>query len=188
MSEDIKQMNNSQIKMSFKEEIFDLLDTSVTTIVIALLCFTFVFSLSTIKQSSMFPTLRDNDKVIVYGFMYKPKYGDVIVITQPNYLNHNLVKRVIALEGQTVYIDPIEKKVFVDGKELNEPYIYEPTAVVNDIKYPVTVPKNCMFCMGDNRNGSLDSRSSSIGMIDRRYVRGKVIFRIWPFNRFGVIK
>lgn len=186
MTEAIKKLDNNNL--SLKEEIFDCLNTSVKTIVVALLIFTFIFSLSTIKQESMLPTLKDNDKVIIYSFMYQPKYKDVIVVTQPNYMDHNLVKRVIATEGQTINIDPIAKKVFVDGQELNEAYIYEPTARIFDISYPITVPKGFVFVMGDNRNNSLDSRDSRIGMIDKRYIKGKVVFRIKPLANFGVIK
>lgn len=180
--------NPSQDKLSLKEEVFDWLDTSVKTMAVALFLFTFILSFSTVHQESMLPTLQDSDKVIIYQFMYKPKYKDVVVVTQPNYMGHNLVKRVIATEGQTVDIDTVEKKVYIDGVELDEPYIYEPTAVISDVKYPITVPEGNVFVMGDNRNNSLDSRDSSIGMIDNRYVRGRVIWRITPFSRFGVIK
>ena len=120
--------------------------------------------------------------------MYKPKFKDIIIITQPNYLDHILVKRVIATEGQTVNIDPIKHKVFIDGKELDEPYIYEPIKMAGNIEYPVTVPKNKVFAMGDNRNNSLDSRNIEIGMIDTKYIKGNVIFRVFPFNRFGIVK
>ncbi|MBP0979167.1 MAG: signal peptidase I [Oscillospiraceae bacterium] len=180
--------NNNQESLSLKEEIFEWLDTCVKTVVVTLGLFTFVFALSTVKQCSMFPTLDDNDKVIMYSFMYKPKYKDIIVITQPNARNHNLVKRVIATGGQTIDIDPKAGKVFIDGEELEEDYIYEPTFRVADVKFPVTVPKGYIFAMGDNRNNSADSRDAWVGMIDERYVRGKVVFRVWPIKKFGVVR
>jgi len=76
--------------------------------------------------------------------------------------------------------------VRVDGQLLDEPYIAEPTHLSYDIQFPVTVPAGHVFVMGDNRNDSLDSRSSGIGMIDTRYIMGKVVFRIT--GGIGVVK
>lgn len=179
------QQNQTSTK---KEDFFYFLDTSVKTLVIMLLIFAFVLSPNTIMQTSMLPTLQEGDKVIVYQFMYKPKRGDIVIVTQPNDMNHNLVKRVIATGGQTVNIDAVAGKVYVDNEELDEPYILEPTYVAGNIKYPFVVPEGTIFVMGDNRNVSLDSRSDRIGVIDERYIRGKVWFRIYPFNRIGVVK
>lgn len=182
MEEDLKNIKTK------KADFFSELETFVTTFVVVILIFVFIISTSGVKQFSMFPTLREGEGVLIYQFMYKPKFKDIIISTQPNFVDHILVKRVIATEGQTVNIDPVAHKVFVDGKELNEQYILEPIADAGDIKYPITIPKNKVFAMGDNRNGSMDSRDSRIGLIDKRYIKGKVIFRFWPFNKFGVVK
>ena len=102
-----------------------------------------------------------------------------------------IIKRVIATEGQTVDIDFENGVVFVDGKRLIEPYTRTPTNLSYDVKFPITVKKNCVFVMGDNRNDSLDSRSSSIGdggMLDKRYILGKALIRIFPFDKFGKIE
>lgn len=171
-----------------KEDFFDGLDSAVKTLVVFFILFTFVFSFSTVKETSMLPTLFDNDKVIIWELMYNPKFQDVVVVTQPNHRNHMLVKRVIATEGQTLDIDPISHKVLIDGKEISEPYIYEPTIMRGNMEYPLTVPKGKVFVMGDNRNDSLDSRSKDIGFVDEQYIRGRVVFRLFPFKRFGVIK
>ena len=78
--------------------------------------------------------------------------------------------------------------VTVDGQVLEEPYINEPTYMKRDVNFPVTVPQGCVFVMGDNRNRSLDSRDSSIGMVDQRYILGKAVFRLFPFQKIGLIE
>ncbi len=186
MLENNSEQLSSDYSFDFKVEFFDMLDAAVKTLIVALFIFTFVFSFSTVKETSMLPTLFDGDKVVVRQFMYKPKFQDVVVVTQPNFMNHRLVKRVIATGGQTIDIDPVSHKVLIDGKEIDEPYIYEPTIVRGDIEYPVTVPEGKLFVMGDNRNGSYDSRR--MGFVDERYISGKVCFRLWPKNRIGAIK
>ena len=78
--------------------------------------------------------------------------------------------------------------VTVDGQVLEEDYINEPTYMKRDVDFPVTVPQGCVFVMGDNRNRSLDSRDSSIGMVDQRYILGKAVFRLFPFQKIGLIE
>ncbi len=120
--------------------------------------------------------------------MYQPSRGDIVVVTKPNSENEPLIKRVIALEGQTVDIDFSKGIVYVDGEALDEPYVNTPTNLRYDVKFPITVPKGDLFVLGDNRNGSLDSRSSRIGFIDTRYVLGKVYLRIFPLGAFELFK
>jgi signal peptidase I len=120
--------------------------------------------------------------------LYQPSRGDIVVVTKPNSENEPLIKRVIALEGQTVDIDFSKGIVYVDGEALDEPYVNTPTNLRYDVKFPITVPKGDLFVLGDNRNGSLDSRSSRIGFIDTRYVLGKVYLRIFPLGAFELFK
>jgi signal peptidase I len=96
------------------------------------------------------------------------------------------IKRVIATEGQTVDINFISGQVFVDGKELHEPYILEATRESSDVVFPVTVPEGKVFVMGDNRNNSRDSRTSGVGFVDEKTILGKVKFRVLPFGEFNV--
>ena len=96
-----------------------------------------------------------------------------------------IVKRVIAMEGQTVDINFDTGEVFVDGVLQDEPYINEPTYRDNGTQFPLTVPENCIFVMGDNRNHSTDSRDPRIGCVDQRYVLGKALQIVMPFKRIG---
>ncbi len=97
------------------------------------------------------------------------------------------VKRVIATEGQTV--DLRDGKVYVDGEELYEPYYSGETySIDSSVDYPVTVEEGCVFVMGDNRDNSLDSRSSRLGQVDEDAVLGKSQLRIFPFNAIGTTK
>ena len=164
---------------------YDWLESLVSAVVVCILLFLFAVRVVSVDGSSMKPTLHDGEKVVITRIFSAPKQGDIVVLTQRSYGNDSLVKRVVATEGQTVEIDERKGVVTVDGVELNEPYIAEPTYKKLDMTGPVTVREGCIFCMGDNRNESTDSRSSRIGQIDTRSVLGKVLFRIWPLSFLG---
>jgi len=78
--------------------------------------------------------------------------------------------------------------VYVDGEALDEHYVAEPTYTGYDVEFPQTVPQGHVFVMGDNRNASWDSRTSAVGMVDERYILGKVIYRLMPYTKMGVPK
>ena len=102
--------------------------------------------------------------------------------------NGPIIKRVIATEFQIVDIDFETGTVYVDNMPLDEPYISTPTLDKYDVEFPLTVPEGCIFVLGDNRDVSLDSRSSRIGdggMIDTRYVLGRAVYRVFPFDKMG---
>ena len=127
-----------------------------------------------VMGQSMEDTLHSGDWVFIQqAGSYTPQYGDVVVISQPNKYHENIIKRVIATEGQTIDIDFSTGKVYLDGAEIVEPYIKNDTTNYYDVKFPLTVPDGCCFVMGDNRQGSVDSRSSIIGVINNSYVLGK---------------
>lgn len=173
---------------NFKTEVFEWLECIVFSLVIVVLIFTFIFRIVGVDGLSMYPTLKDKDRVVISHLFYKPKMGDIVVITQPTVVNKPLIKRVIATGGQKVDIDFKNGIVKVDDRVLNEPYINERTTLENDVTFPVTVPQGELFVMGDNRNHSSDSRYSGIGMIKEGYILGKAIFRIYPFSSFGTLK
>ena len=174
-------------KLSPKDELFDWMFEIVTAVVILLLVFTFALRTVDVYGNSMLPTLHHGEKLLLNRFLYTPEYGDIVVLTKPCKGDEPLIKRVIATENQTVDIDFEKGIVYVDGVALEEEYIYEPTTRSFDVTFPCVVPKGCVFVLGDNRNNSKDSRDSTVGMVDERYILGEVVFRITPFEKMGKI-
>ena len=136
-----------------------------------------------IYGSSMDPTL-ENGQIVVSIKTKKLKSGDVVAFSQGNKL---LVKRVIASPGQKVDID-VNGKVFVDGKAISESYLDSESLGNTDIDFPHQVEESRWFCMGDNRESSIDSRSAVIGDISKEQIEGKVLFSVWPLNKIGIVK
>jgi signal peptidase I len=133
------------------------------------------------------------------NLFYTPKNGDIVIFRSPSdkFDGTPLVKRVIAVEHQEIDINFETGDVMVDGTVIPESYINEPTHSRLDFRGPITVPEGHVFVMGDNRNGSSDSRCSDIGMVDTRYILGKVLFIAIPggtefsprdWSRFGFVK
>ena len=152
---------------------YDIVSIFVTAAVIIAVLFTFFFRLSGINGSSMEDTLHDGDWVLLSQLDYtEPEYGDIVVISQPNDFGENIVKRVIATGGQTIDIDFETGDVYIDGEVLEENYIKNATIDQYDVEFPLTVPEGYCFVMGDNRQDSLDSRSSHVGLIRNDYVLG----------------
>ncbi len=168
--------------------IFDWLEVIVMSAAFALLLFTFVLRLAIVDGNSMNYTLHDKELLIISDLMYTPENNDIIVFSSPNY-PEPIVKRIIATEGQTVDIDFQTWTVTVDGVVLEEDYINRVAGSMeySDVTFPLTVDKGYVFVMGDNRNESLDSRNSRIGLVDERYILGEVKIRLFPFNRFGKV-
>ncbi len=165
----------------FQALCFDMIDSVKGAVIVVFLIFALLFKAVGVDGDSMFPTLKDGDWVAVSGITVNLERGDIVVVTQPWERNVPIIKRVIAVGGDTVDIDFDTYEVFVNGIRIDESYIAEPTRVSYDVDFPVTVDEGKIFVMGDNRNVSLDSRSSKIGMIDERYVLGKALLRIYPF-------
>ena len=169
---------------SVRSEIYDWLLCIVTAIVACVLVFTFAVRLVGVVGTSMVPTLHDGDYVVTSKLFYKPKQGDVVILRKQIFDERAIVKRVIAVAGQTVDIDFNEGVVYVDGQALQEDYVNAPTFRELDFKDPVTVPENCVFVLGDNRNESLDSRRSTLGCVDTRYIIGRGYLVLLPFRDF----
>ena len=165
-----------------------------------ILVFLLLFRVVVVSGTSMNNTLLDGDYLLLLSstFYQDPQYGDIIVASKESFDNGApIVKRVIATEGQVVDIDFETGIVLVDGMVLDEPYTLTPTNISEGIQFPLTVEEGCLFVMGDNRNGSKDSRHPEIGLVDKREVLGKVFFLFLPgtndgevsqdFGRIGVV-
>ena len=161
-----------------QKTIYDFASVLLNAIIAVTLIFMFLFKISVVNGSSMVPTLTNGDRLLITAKDWNVSYGDIVVVSQPNAYGEVLIKRVIATEGQTVYIDAQHGHVVVDGKLLDEPYIAEAVRTAGDMQGMVTVPKGCVFVMGDNRNYSGDSRFEDVGFIDTRYIVGEAVYRI----------
>lgn len=157
-----------------------------------------LFRVVVVSGPSMNDTLIDGDYLLLLNnvFYGDPKQGDIIVASKDSFKDGEpIIKRVIATEGQEVDIDFSAGIVYVDGVPLEEEYTKTLTTRQEGVQFPLTVDEGCIFVMGDNRDGSKDSRNPEIGLIDTREVLGKAIFLIIPgadasdkrdFSRIGV--
>ena len=177
----MEKQNISKSKRTF----FEWMEAFITSIIIVVLLFTFVFRVATVVGSSMENTVFDGDKLILTDFLYTPDNGDIVVIQKAQHFEKPIIKRVIAKGGQTLNIDFYTGDVVVDGKLLDEKYIKNPTTRDVGGEIPSVIPEGYIFVMGDNRGNSKDSRSEQIGLIDVRNVIGKAQFIAYPFQRAG---
>ena len=163
----------------------------IQCLVVALLCcviiFMFFARVIDVKGRSMEPTLIEGDKIVITRLAGGYERGDIVVLRKQEYREEPIVKRVIAVGGDTVDIDFDAGIVYLNGQPLLEPYVNELTYDREDFEGPVEVPEGSIFVMGDNRNNSTDSRRAAISCVDERYVLGKVIFRVWPFSKLGAM-
>lgn len=180
-------------KGSFKLDLYFWTQALVMALVFLILTFTLVGRVISVDGHSMVPTLHDRDLLLLQSIGYTPRQGDVVVLRKEGFIESDapIVKRVIAVGGQHVQVDYSTGTVAVNGKTLDEPYINE---IMVDPNNPfmnvldVTVPEGSIYVMGDNRNHSSDSRDERLGTVDERYVLGRALCVMLPFQDFGAIE
>lgn len=174
-------------ELTFREKLiinfYEAMMSLVGAVVVILLMYTFGVKSVAVDGTSMLPTLQHGDRLVITAFCAEPKQGDIIVSTQPNAFGNAVIKRVIATENQTVDINFTNGNVFVDGVLLDEPYINNLTTNNEGVQFPVTVPENHVFVMGDNRQGSTDSRSEMIGFIREEYIFGVAKLKLFNYDK-----
>lgn len=193
------------------DSLFDFIELFVFTLAAVFIITSFFFRYSIVDGGSMQNTLQNDEKLILRSIFYSPQCGDVVVVQDKStILKDPIVKRVIAVGGQTVRFT--RDAVYVDGIKLDEPYVYTDdyqnpfggediyrysvypsdalehlvTDIENGVFYEITVPEGEIFVMGDHRNNSRDSRE--IGTLHEDAIIGKVVLRFFPFSEFGKIE
>ena len=176
-------------KTDNKTEFYYTVKSLTTVLVVLVLVFTFVGRIILVDGASMEPTLLDGEVMLVRSLGYSPKQGDVVVLAKDGFHNGDaIVKRVVATGGQQVEIDYTAGAVFVDGVQLDEPYIKE--FMVQQYYQTLdnlTVPEGSIFVMGDNRNNSDDSRNVQLGTVEEKLVLGEAMLVLFPFSRFKLL-
>lgn len=200
--EEMMEQPEKNSKLNFAKTVYDYIETFCFALAIMMVLFLFVFRYVAVDGDSMMDTLKNQDKLIISNLFYTPETGDIVVINPESHgdAQEPIIKRVIATEGQRVYIDYENWEVYVDGKKLDEPYIQGMRDVeilrfgkdvqmagttVEKYKDEFVVDKDKVFVMGDNRNNSKDSRSYEYGEMGTNRILGRVIIRISP--EFGFV-
>lgn len=177
-------------------EIYEWLQLFLGCVVAAVVLFNCVARLTRVDGDSMNYTLRHGEIILLWSLGYTPEQGDIVVLNKTSVLLSDwdepraIIKRVIAVGGQTVDIDYADGIVYVDGQPLDEPYLpeemYMPFAPTMQQTH-WEIPEGSVFVMGDNRNNSTDSRDLQLGPIDNDYIMGKAVLALWPIERFGIV-
>lgn len=175
-------MNEKQKKLISAYEWVDALTLAMLLIV---LIYGFVFKVYTAKGTSMYPTVQDGERVFVWSALYKPKAGDVVILDESLAIGDSIIKRVAATGGQLVDMDKQTGEITVDGVPFNSPIKAGNYNIRGDTVFPLTVPDDCVFVLGDNREVSLDSRYSAIGPVLLKNVIGRASFSL--SNNFGAL-
>lgn len=194
-------------KGTFWKDVADMLEAVLISVFFVIMLFAYVLRPVTVEGHSMESTLQDQDKLFMTDLLYTPERGDIVIVD--NNVSHiydqngnlvegsglstattekRLIKRVIAVGGETLDIDFTTGTVTIDGEVLEESYINNLT--VSDegaFTYPLTIPEGYYFVMGDNRQHSSDSRHPMVGLVSEEQIMGKAVFRFAPISNFGGI-
>ncbi|MBE7024953.1 MAG: signal peptidase I [Ruminococcaceae bacterium] len=184
-------------KKSVGRELLEWVGCIAVALVITLLLQNYVFRIVKVDGSSMEPTLKNGERLVMLRLGYTPKAGDIVVVDVSDKQNLNrangsrqlrYIKRIIGMPGDTVRFEERGGKVavLINGEVREEPYIISDLYFNNvTLDKDYAVPADHVFVMGDNRPGSADSRLNSVGYIHTDNVLGEAVFRIWPLDKLG---
>ncbi len=189
----------SKWKTGWRKELLDWVEAIAVAVVVALVLRTFVMTLALVEGASMENTLNHGDRLYVNKLMYTPEKGDIVIVDTERHPQGPLVKRVIATEGDTIYIDPFTNLVYVNDELIEEDYIKGKTVLhglmfytshnIDPTKYsrenPIVLGEDEVFVMGDNRENSSDSRN--LGIFTEDEIMGHAVFRFWPIGNIGLL-
>ena len=173
------ELRRERYKRRFRRVLRKTADALIVVAAVAAIIATLLLPVLQIAGTSMTPTLNDGD-IVVLAKTDKLETGDLCAFY---YSNKILIKRVIATPGDYLWLEP-DGTVFLNGEEMEEPYLTEKALGECDISFPYQVPENAYFMMGDQRETSIDSRSSVIGCIAADHIIGKILCKFWPVSEF----
>ena len=173
------ELKKEKYKRRYKRLLRSTVNALIVVAAVAALIATLFLPVLQIAGTSMEPNLTDGD-IVALVKTENFEAGDLCAFY---YSNKILIKRVIATPGDYLWINS-DGTVYVNGKELQEPYLQKRALGECDIDFPYQVPENAYFMMGDQRETSIDSRSSTIGCIAEDQIIGKIIFKFWPLTEF----
>lgn len=181
-----EQFDNEVKRVQHQKEYLRILRSTISSLIvvaaIAVLISMLFLPVLRVTGTSMTPTLQ-NDELVICRKWGDFEQGDVIAFYNNNKI---LLKRVIGTPGDWIDIKS-DGTVYVNGEELDEPYLDEKSFGECDITLPYQVPESRIFVMGDHRSTSVDSRSTTVGCIADEYIIGRVMFRIWPWKRIQIM-
>ncbi|MBR5470903.1 MAG: signal peptidase I [Oscillibacter sp.] len=173
-----KELKREQYKRRFSRLLRSTINALIVVAAVAALIATLVFPVLQIAGTSMEPSLNDGEIVL----LAKTDRLETEDLCAFYYSNKILIKRVIATPGDYLWIEP-DGTVFLNGTALEESYVIEKALGECDVEFPYQVPENAFFMMGDQRETSIDSRSSVIGCIAEDQIIGKILCKVWPLSK-----
>ena len=177
------ELKRVRYKSRYRSVLRSTIYSLITVAAIAVLITTLWFPVLRVYGNSMTPTLQ-NGEIIFTVKVSEFEPGDIISFY---YNNKILIKRVIARSGEWVNMDA-DGNVYVNETLLDEPYLDEKAFGDCNIELPYEVPEGRVFVMGDQRSTSVDSRNSAVGCVAQEQIVGKILFRVWPLEKFGWVK
>ncbi len=177
------------MKKNFLKELLEWAIAIAAVCVVFLIIQAYIFKLAIVDGPSMEPTLKNKDRILVTKFIYKfkqPKRGDIIIFPYKEDKKQFYVKRIIGVEDDII---DIKNSAFIlNGQPLDDEFSQLPLTTLGDVTFPITVPKDCFFVLGDNRNLSKDSRHNSVGFIPKEEIVGKVDVKLLPISEAEFLK